>query len=279
MSTRQKIVLITGSSSGIGKSTAKKLIKERYIVYATARRTERLKELEDMGSKTMFLDVTDDKSMKKVVDTIISEQGKIDILINNAGYGSLGPIQNVSIEEAKHQFEVNVFGLAKLTQLVLPYMIKRRSGKIINISSVAGKVPSIMTGWYSASKFAVEALSDALRLEVKPFGIEVVIIEPEGIESEWHVIAIKHLLNACRNTGYKKIAENMAQTMNKRHTRGAEPPEVIAKTISNALKAKRPHSRYAVPRQAKIAIFLRWLLPDRLFDGFLRWYLKIPKKL
>ncbi len=275
----KKIVLITGASSGIGKSTAKKLIKQGYIVYATARRTERLKELEDVGLKTMFLDVTDDKSMKKVVDTIISEQGKIDILINNAGYGSLGPIQNVSIEEAKHQFEVNVFGLARLTQLVLPYMIKRRSGKIINISSVAGKVTSIINGWYSASKFAVEALSDALRLEVKPFGIEVIIIEPEGIESEWHVIAIKHLLNASRTTAYKKIAENMAQTMNKRHTRGAEPLEVIAETISNALKAKRPHSRYAVPRQAKIAIFLRWLLPDRLFDGFLRWYLKIPKKL
>ncbi len=272
----KKTALITGASSGIGKSTTKKLIEEGYIVYATARRTERLRELEDTGAKTMFLDVTDDKSMKNAVETIISEQGKIDVLINNAGYGSLGPIQNVSIEEAKHQFEVNVFGLAKLTQLVLPYMIKRRSGKIINISSAGGKVSSPMVGWYGASKFAVEALSDALRLEVKPFGIDVIVIEPGKIKTEFDAISIKHLLDSSKDTTYEKITENMAQTMNKRQ---ATAPETVAKTISNALKSKRPHSRYAVPRQAKIIIFLKWILPDRLFDEFLRWQLKIPKKL
>jgi short-subunit dehydrogenase len=274
----KKVVLITGGSSGIGKSTAKKLLQEGYFVYATARRTEMLKELEIIGVKTMFLDVTDDKSMKKVVDTIISEQGEIDVLINNAGYGSLGPFQNVPIKEAKYQFEVNVFGLAKLTQLVLPYMMKKKSGRIINISSPAGKVSSPMVGWYCASKFAVEALSDALRIEVKPFGIDVVIIEPERIESEWRTIATEHLLKVSRDTVYKEIAENMAQTM-KNMMNSAKPPELIAETISKALKSKRPRARYAVPMAAKVSIFLSWLLPDRWFDELLRRYLKIPKKL
>lgn len=178
-----KVILITGASSGIGRETAIYLAKNNYKVYGVARRVDKLEELNKLGIQTIAMDVTDEASIKNTIDTIIQKEGKIDVLVNNAGYGEYGAFEDVSIENAKYQMEVNVFGLARITQLVLPYMRQQKSGSIINVSSVGGKVSNPMGSWYHASKFAVEALSDSLRLEVKPFGINVVVIEPGGIKA------------------------------------------------------------------------------------------------
>lgn len=183
----KKVILITGGSSGIGYDTAKALAEQGHIVYAAARRTELMEPLREFGVHILNIDVTSDESTEKCVQTILSEQGHIDVLVNNAGYGYFGAIENVSMEEARRQLDVNVFGLARITQLVLPSMRKQKSGRIINISSIAGKIVLANGGWYNVSKFSVEALSDALRMEVKPFGIDVVLIEPSGIKTNWGI--------------------------------------------------------------------------------------------
>ena len=179
----KKTVLITGASSGIGKATTEKLLDDGYTVYASARSTDKLKYLKARGAEILELDVTQDESMKSGVDRIKSECGRLDILINNAGYGSYGALEDVPMEEARHQFEVNVFGLGRLTQLVLPQMREQSFGKIVNITSVGGKIYEPLGSWYHASKFAVEGLSDCLRLELQPFGIDVIIVEPGPIRT------------------------------------------------------------------------------------------------
>ena len=189
-----KVILITGASSGIGFDSAQTLAKQGHRVYAAARRTELMEPLKAYGVKVIGMDVTDEESMKQGVETVIQAEGRIDVLINNAGYGYFGAIENVPLEEARRQLEVNVFGLARLTQLVLPYMRKQRSGRIINTSSIAGKRVFYMGGWYNVTKYSVEALSDALRMEMKPFGIDVVMIEPGAIKTDWGVIAARHLM-------------------------------------------------------------------------------------
>ena len=180
-----KIVLITGASSGIGKATAKLLLKKGYIVYGAARRLDKMKDLEQLGAKLLHMDLTDDSIMVSGIEEIITCEGRIDVLINNAGFGSYGAIEDVAIESARYQLEVNVFGAARLMQLVLPYMRKAQFGKIVNISSIGGKLANPFGGWYHASKFALEALSDSLRMEIKHFGIDVILIEPGGVKSEW----------------------------------------------------------------------------------------------
>ena len=169
----KKVILITGASSGIGYDAAQTLAQQGHRVYAAARRVERMEPLKTMGVQVISMDVTDEASMQKGVESVIQAEGRIDVLINNAGYGYFGAIENVPMEEARKQLEVNVFGLARLTQLVLPYMRKQRSGRIINTSSIAGKMVFYMGGWYNVTKYSVEALSDALRMEMKPFGIDV----------------------------------------------------------------------------------------------------------
>ncbi len=168
--TKQKVILLTGASSGIGYDTAEALAKQGHKVYAAARRMERMEPLRQYGVEPLSMDVTDEQSMVQGVQAILDREGRIDILINNAGYGYFGAVENVPIDDARNQLEVNIFGLARLCQLVLPTMRKQHSGRIINISSVAGKTVFYYGGWYHVSKYAVEALSDALRMEVKPFG-------------------------------------------------------------------------------------------------------------
>ena len=172
-----KVILITGASSGFGFDAAKMLKEKGQIVYGVARREDKLKELESFGINTYKLDVTDYEASKNVVDEIIKKEGKIDVLINNAGYGELGPIETVSIDDAKKQMEVNVFAMANMIKLVLPSMRENHSGRIINISSVAGRVSTYLGGWYTVSKYSVEALSNSLRMDVKEFGIEVKVIK------------------------------------------------------------------------------------------------------
>ena len=266
----QKIVLITGVSSGIGKETAIYLTQKNYVVYGGARRVDRLKELEPFGIHTVTLDVTDEQSVNQAISQIIDKEGRIDILINNAGYGEYGAVEDVSIENAKKQMDVNVFGLAQMTQKVLPYMRKNQFGKIVNISSIAGKLTMPMGGWYHASKHAVEALSDALRLEVKRFGIDVILIEPGLIKTEWSGIAMQTMVNASNSSEYNTISSKIEHMGNKMYAKSFVPgPIKIAKTIHKAIEKKNPRARYAAGFMAKPAVFFKWLLSDTLFDKFL----------
>ncbi|QLE39763.1 SDR family NAD(P)-dependent oxidoreductase [Nostoc sp. C052] len=270
-----KIVLITGASSGIGKATAEKLLDDGYLVYASARRIDKLQALAAKGAKVLELDVTQDESMKSAVDFIICESGRIDILVNNAGYGSYGALEDVPIEEAKYQFEVNVFGLARLTQLVLPYMRKNSFGKIVNITSIGGKIYEPLGSWYHSTKFAVEGLSDCLRLELKPFGIDVIIVEPGATLTEWGAIAVDKLLQTSGNTAYATAAQTGAKLLAfTSDEKLASKPEVIADTISKALKAKKPKARYATGSGATFLVTFRKFASDGLMDSLMQFMIK-----
>ena len=191
----KKVVLITGASSGIGMTTAKMLLNDGYNVYCAARRTELMKELEALGGHPLYLDLTDDSSIKNCVDTILKAEGHIDVLVNNAGYATGGSLEDTPMANARCQFEVNVFGLIRITQLCLPSMREQKSGRIVNISSMAGLFSSPFLGWYHAAKYSVEALSDSLRNEVKAFGIKVAIIEPGLIKTKlWECFPVRYLV-------------------------------------------------------------------------------------
>lgn len=196
-----KVALVTGASSGIGAATALKLKSLGYTVYAAARRVDRMRDLAKAGINVLALDVTDDASMQAGIDSIISMSGRIDVLVNNAGYGSYGAVEDVSLQEARTQFDVNVFGAVRLIQLALPHMRRNRSGTIVNITSMGGKIHTPLGAWYHGTKFALEAISDCLRMEVQPFGIDVVVVEPGGIKTEWAGIAANKLLEVSGNGG------------------------------------------------------------------------------
>lgn len=269
----KKVVLITGASAGIGKETAAFLQKNGYIVYGAARRVDKLKELEQLGVKTLAMDVTDDASMIKGVQTIIATEGRLDILVNNAGFGSYGAVEDVTLEDAKYQLEVNVFGAARLMQLVLPYMRKQQFGKIVNISSIGGKFAMPFGGWYHASKFAIEGLSDSLRNEVKPFGIDVIVIEPGGIKSEWGGIAMDSLVKVSGETAYKGMVAKMDRSFKEANDK-IPGPEIIAELIKKAIEAKKPKARYAAGYMAKPLLLLRKLLSDNLMDKLIMSQIK-----
>lgn len=262
----KKVVLITGASSGIGKETATLLIKSGYVVYGGARRLDKMINLKELGVKLLEIDVTDDNSMVSAVQKIIETEKRIDVLINNAGYGSYGSVEDVSISEGKYQFEVNLFGLARLTQLILPYMRKQQSGKVINISSMGGKFGEPHGAWYHATKFALEGFSDSLRMELIQFNIDVVIIEPGAIKTEWGGIAKENLLMVSGNTVYKNLAEKHAALIDETYKRMGSEPIVIAKVIAKAIKSNNPKTRYVVGGGAKLFLFIRRILSDRLFD-------------
>src|SRR6478672_3328346 len=201
------VALVTGGSSGIGESTARALLAKGFTVYAVARRVDKMAALASAGVRTFAMDVTDDASMAAGISRIVEEQGRIDVLVNNAGYGSYGAVEDVPIDEARRQFEVNVFGLARLVQLVTPHMRAQGSGRIINISSIGGKFYEPFGAWYHATKFAVEGFSDSLRMELSPFGVQVVIIEPGPIVTEWNAISRDSLVEASRGGAYEGRAE------------------------------------------------------------------------
>ena len=261
-----KTALVTGASSGIGEATALKLHELGYTVYGAARRTERLQQLATRGIQSLAMDVTDDDSMRAGVERVVAETGRLDVLVNNAGYGSYGAVEDVPLAEARRQFDVNVFGAMRLTQIVLPHMRQQRSGTIVNISSMGGKIYTPLGGWYHGTKFALEGLSDCLRMEVKPFGIDVVVIEPGGIKTEWGDIAAEALLAASGSGAYADQAKAMARTLSAEANRPRSSPTVIADAIAKAVTARRPKTRYAVGFGAKPLIGLRRVLPDRAFD-------------
>ena len=269
--TAQKVALVTGASSGIGHATALRLREQGFVVYGVARRTDRMQALHDRGVKTLAMDVTDDESTGLGVKQILAEAGRIDVLVNNAGYGSYGAVEDVPLEEARRQFEVNLFGAARLIQLVLPGMRERRSGTIINITSMGGKIYTPFGAWYHGTKFALEAVSDCLRLEVKPFGIDVVVIEPGAIRTEWSGIAADHLRETSGQGPYAEQARPVATAFaSEAMAKRSSPPEVIGQAVAKAATARRPKTRYAVGTGAKPLIFLHRWLPDRGYDAVIR---------
>ena len=272
----KQIVLITGASSGIGYETALLLARQGHKVYAAARRYSLMQDMSDEGVTPIKLDVTDETSMVACVNHILNVEGRIDVLINNAGYGYFGAIENVSMEEARRQIEVNVFGMARLCQLVLPSMRKRGYGRIINTSSVAGKAVLYFGGWYNVSKFSVEAFSDALRMEMKPFGIDVVMIEPGGIKTDWGIIAADHLAESSKGTAYEETALREADTLRKGYSMNLlSKPSVVAKAICRAVNSNRPKARYRVGFAANTIVWLHALLPARWWDAMMRRFWKI----
>lgn len=261
----KKTVLVTGASAGIGKATAIYLAESGYNVYGAARRVEKMQELKAYGIKPIAMDITNDESVSICVEQIFKEAGAIDILVNNAGFGSEGAVEDVTMQDAKYQMEVNVFGAMRLTQLVLPKMRQNKYGKIVNISSVGGKIALPLGGWYHASKFAMEALSDSMRMEVKPFGIDVIVIEPGGIKSEWGNIAMEGLIRVSGNSAYKEMVKGAEKSYKRTENNNSEPI-VIARLIKKGIEAIKPKTRYAGGSMAKPLLFLRKILSDKLLD-------------
>lgn len=264
----KKIVLVTGASSGFGKFTAIELIKRGYTVYGAARRVEQMLDLVDLGGHAIKMDVTADDSVKAGVEQIIKEQGKIDALVNNAGYGSYGFIETADIDQMKRMYEVNVWGLVRVSQHVLPYMRKEKSGNIINVSSLVGKVSIAFIGFYSSSKHAVEALSDAMRQEVARFGINVSVIEPGVFKTGFDGVVLDELSNVKPGEAYQPLLDNFVPMFNKMYDT-APTPEPVVKAIIKAIEKRKPKTRQAVGADAKGGIMVKGLLGDRTFDNIM----------
>ncbi len=266
-SMNQQVILITGASSGIGKATALELLSQGAPVYAAARRAGHMQDLAALGAHILEMDVTDELSMKFGVNRILQEKGHVDVLVNNAGYAVYGAVEDVSIDDARRQFEVNLFGLARLTQLVLPTMRGRGKGRIINISSMGGKIYTPLGAWYHASKFAVEGWSDCLRLELRPFGIDVVVIEPGLIRTAFGEVMNQPMLERTGKSPYADLAAKVSKATDASYADGGgSEPDVIARVIARAIKARRPRTRYVAGSLARPLIGLRRLISDRSFD-------------
>ncbi|BCW40898.1 short-chain dehydrogenase/reductase [Arthrobacter sp. StoSoilB3] len=270
------IALVTGASTGIGFATALALAGAGFTVYAGARRVDMMEPLKDHGITVLSLDVTSEESMMSAVAQVEAAHGRVDVLVNNAGYGSYGSLEEVPLAEGRRQFDVNVLGLARMTQLVLPQMRAAGQGRIINVTSIGGKIYEPLGAWYHGTKFAVEGMSDSLRLELKPHGIDVVIIEPSGTDTEWGTIAGEGLLATSGDGPYADqahiVAAALASTSGDGHVLST-PATVVAKAIVRAAKAKRPRTRYPVGRGAWSVLAMRRILPDRAFDAlFLNFY-------
>ncbi|WP_407889678.1 oxidoreductase [Levilactobacillus sp. N40-8-2] len=260
----RKVALVTGASSGIGNAIARSLHRNGVTVYAGARRVGRMNDLDDLGITTLALDITDPASVESAVDRIVNETGRVDILVNNAGYGLMGAVEDVPMAQAEDQFNVNLFGAARLIQSVLPMMRQQHAGRIINVTSVDGKVAQPFGAWYVASKFALEGLSDALRLELDPQGIHVAVIEPGAIQSEWADIAADHLQELSANGPYEKDAGRAAAIL-KAVKKFSSKPKVVARLVDKAALSRRPKTRYSAGAGSQI-LWVRRFLSDKMID-------------
>jgi NAD(P)-dependent dehydrogenase (short-subunit alcohol dehydrogenase family) len=276
MSAPSKAVLVTGCSSGIGRATALRLAGSGWKVYASARRPETISQLSDAGCQTLALDVTDEQSMRAAVDSVEQAEGAIGVLINNAGYSQSGAIETVPLDAVRRQFETNVFGLVRLTQLVLPKMRAQRWGKIVNIGSMGGRLSFPGGGHYHATKHAVEAISDALRFELRGFGIDVILLEPGLITTEFGEAATASMADTtiAGDDPYATFNATVGAV-----TKGAYDgpmrllgagPDRVAKVIERALKRRHPPARITITPSAKLTIGMRRLLPDRAWDAAMR---------
>ena len=268
-------VLITGCSTGIGRETALRLASRGFAVYATARRPETLEALGRAGCRTLRLDTTDERSMRAVVDEIEADHGAVDTLVNNAGYGLQGALEELDPGAVRTQFETNLFGPLRLTQMVLPAMRPRRRGTIVNVSSVGGRITTPGTGAYHGTKHALEAISDVLRFELRGFGIDVIVIEPGAIRTRWVDTAVAGLEGRIDPGGpYASFDRAVVDQMHGSH-RGllgwaAGSPEGVARVIEKAITAHRPRRRYPVPMAAHVFIRLHQWLPSAVWDAFMR---------
>ena len=261
---------MTGASSGIGEETARLLHEAGYTTYAVARRVDRMAALEKAGVHTFAMDVTDDASMVAGINRIVVDKGRIDVLVNNAGYGSYGAVEDVPIDEARRQFEVNVFGLARLTQAVMPAMREQGAGRIINVSSIGGKFDEPLGAWYHASKFAVEGLSDGLRLELAPLGIEVVVLEPGAIITEWGGISPRKPGGDDPRWALRGATRPGPPDPGARLRRMAQDlvPVVVAREIPRPPRPTSPHPVHRRHRRRPI-VLVRRMMPDRAFDAMI----------
>ncbi len=287
MSDVSKAVLITGCSSGIGEATAKRLAGHGWPVYASARRLESIEHLGGSGCNLLQLDVTDEASMRAAVEIVEREHGAVGVLVNNAGYSQGGPIEQVPLESVRRQFETNVFGLIALTQMVLPAMRTQRWGKIVNIGSMGGRLTLPGGGLYHATKHSLEAISDALRFEVRGFGVDVVLVEPGLITTEFGKTAVATVNEAdstAESAGgdpYKKFNTKLAAMTAgvyegpMRHLGGG--PDVVAKAVEKAISRRKAPSRMLLTPSAHLTVFQRKILPDRLWDAMLRTQMPEPR--
>jgi|TARA_B100000242_G_scaffold130741_1_gene92486 short-subunit dehydrogenase len=265
----QKVVLITGTAYGIGKSTAELLIDKGHIVYGGDILVEENLYLNDIGGTALEMDVTNQEHIDKAINQIISEQGRVDVLVNNAGLGVYGAIEDVSMEDIYYQYDVNLFGLARVTKAVLPYMREKESGLIINISSVLGETYGPLAGWYLSTKHALEGWSDALRVELKEFDIDVVVVQPGAINTNFSNVTKTYIDKYRENSAYQHLyGEPITDTGNEVLSNQSDPI-VIAKVINKAMNARNPKTRYAAGAYSKIGIFLRKIMTDKMFDRFI----------
>jgi short-subunit dehydrogenase len=262
-----KIALVTGASSGMGKEIAKILIQDGLTVIVAARRVEKMDDLKRLGAHPIALDISSEASITDLVDEITKTYGGVDVLVNNAGFGLYGAIEDVPMEEARYQFDVNLFGLARLTQLLLPFMREKRAGKIINMSSMGGQVYTPLGGWYHASKHALEGWSDCLRIELSQFGIDVVVIQPGAIKTNFGDVMEDQLTKFSGVGAYKRLVQALVKSLAENFEKGgASSPQVITDLVSKAIKSNRPKTRYVAGRYAKPMLFIRKWFGDRIYD-------------
>lgn len=274
-------VLITGCSSGIGRATAERLAAEGWKVYATARRPETIADLEQQGCVTLALDVTDEDSMSSAVKQVTEAEGAVGVLINNAGYSQSGAVEAVPIDDVRRQFETNVFGLIRMCQLVLPGMRQQHSGKIVNIGSMGGRLTFPGGGIYHATKYAVEAISDALRFEVRGFGVDVILVEPGLITTNFGEVAVASVGGGGPDGAYAEFNRKVAKVTEDAYkgpmSKLGAGPDAVAKAIAGALRSDRPKARYPVTASAHLMINQRRFTPDRVWDLIMRSQFPTPK--
>ena len=275
----KKVILITGASSGIGKDTAISLIKHGHVVYGAARRLEMMKDIVQAGGRAIKMDILKERNIDDVVNQIIKEQSRVDVLINNAGYGLWGAVETISIDEAKRQFDVNIFGLAYLTKKIIPIMRKQKSGKIINMSSMGGKVYTPFGAWYHATKYALEGWSDCLRIELKSFGIDVILIEPGVIKTEFQDVMMDSTVERSIGTPYEKKLKALEKATQEMYARGiGSPPSTITKLIIKAINSHNPKRRYVGGLFAKPMLFIKKWFGDKMYEKAIMSQIKKAKK-
>jgi NAD(P)-dependent dehydrogenase (short-subunit alcohol dehydrogenase family) len=280
MNQANKVAIVTGASSGIGKAAAVKFLEMGYTVHAAARRLHAMKDIEAKGAILHQVDLRQSEEINAFVSNIIASSGRVDVLVNSAGYGFFGAVEDVPMAAAKEQLEVNLFAVAQMIQAVLPVMRKQRSGKILNISSTGGKSALPLGGWYHASKFALEGLSDSLRSEVRPFGIDVVVVEPGGVKTEWGGIMVDNLMQTSGAGPYKLMVERLRDTVaGKQVENMSASPQEIGALIARIAETRKPKARYVAPFHAKLILFMNWLLCDKAADWVTGKMLNLPATL
>ena len=265
MSEHKKVILITGASSGMGKVTAIDLIQAGHTVYAAARSIDKMQDIEELGGHIIKLDISERGEASAAVEKVLSEQGRIDVLWNNAGYGLYGPVEEIDLDTARYQFEVNLFGLAEMTKAVLPTMRKHESGLIINTSSMGGKVYTPLGAWYHATKHALEGWSDCLRLEVRKFGIKVVVLQPGLIETGFAAGVQAHFAPNSINGPYKRLVKSMLDASAAGKMKGSDAA-IISRTVQKIINTRRPRTRYLVGAMAKPLVNIRHMFGDDVYD-------------